>query len=283
MSCVYCRRASNTHRQHSCVRPPLARKNLSVDPTAIRAGKERHHARDVVRRYESFQRRKFRKPVDFCSLRLSFKEQFSSGRSGRHCVDGDCLPRSSFRTRACQHLSSRFPTRRRAVIGGNHGNAITLVEKVIITRAAWKRVSRGWLEYVEGTANVRCRRSRRSLRRRRVAIGSIFMIPALCTTTLIGPNAFSLCSEKRRSTSAASATSPCTATARPPPERISETTSSAFAVLPAKFTTTAEPSRASRSAMARPIPARSPGYDCGFIGGTHLKFLRNELPVHSRA
>ncbi len=64
------------------------------------------------------------------------------------------------------------------------------------------------------------------------SIGAITYIPALLTRTSSRPNAF-LASAKRRVTSAATETSPCTAIARPPPFFTSATTLSAPARLDA--------------------------------------------------
>src|SRR6201995_589656 len=90
-----------------------------------------------------------------------------------------------------------------------------------------------------------------------LAMGDRGMMPALLTTTSICPKALRVFS-KSCLTSSGLATSAWMARARPPLLVISLTTSSALAALPAKLTTTPNPSAARRRAMARPIPRDAP-------------------------
>src|SRR5213594_1329331 len=105
--------------------------------------------------------------------------------------------------------------------------------------------------------------------------------PALFTRILIGASSAPTRSTMRR-TAAGSPTSVRTATARPPAPRISSTTRSASASLVRKLTHTAAPSRASRTAMARPSPREAPVTSavCPFIVGSvslqRGQYLRRE-------
>src|SRR6267142_6674985 len=109
--------------------------------------------------------------------------------------------------------------------------------------------------------------------------------PALFTRILIEESSASTRSTMRR-TAAASPTSARPAMPRPPALRISSTTRSASASLVRKLTHTATPSRARRTAMARPSPREAPvtSVVCPFISpsislqrGQHLR--REQLDV----
>lgn len=82
-------------------------------------------------------------------------------------------------------------------------------------------------------------------------------MPAVLTTTSMPPKADRTVS-KAVPIASSSATSPPTASARPPTALMAATVSSAFARLPAYWTATANPSRARRSATTRPMPPEPP-------------------------